>query len=373
MPVLELTIDAGNRIEARRSDGAEQTAEFRLEPIKRRMIELFEDWLADGWSRGSPRITRRRELEVLGTLLYDAAFAGPISAFFEESIRQLGASRADPLRVQLSFSGDAETLTALPWEFLYRPDTAATRGYFLATEPGIVLARTLPLQQALSDLRPEDPPLRVLAAAAKPPELGPIREEPTLDAIGALTDAIDANVKLLDEPTVDHFLDAVESHHPHVLHLLAHGRYDRDNGDGQIALLAPDASKAAWVRDQQFADSFGQAGWTPRVVVLHACEGATTGPGAAFAGVAPRLMRAGVQAVVAMQYPISNEAANAFNSSFYSEIGKASPVDSAVQRSRWRVTVSLPASQGSGEFGIPVLFMRSRSAVLAPRKEVAGV
>src|SRR3954447_23289312 len=118
MPVLELTIDAGNRIEARRSDGAEQTAEFRLEPIKRRMIELFEDWLADGWSRGSPRITRRRELEVLGTLLYDAAFAGPISAFFEESIRQLGASRADPLRVQLSFSGDAETLTALPWEFL---------------------------------------------------------------------------------------------------------------------------------------------------------------------------------------------------------------------------------------------------------------
>jgi hypothetical protein len=362
---LAIAVQGGGQVQLSLSNGSQSSTEqLPREPVHQRMIELFQDWLSQGWEEPERRkITRRRELEVLGALLHAELLPGPLAAFLEQAVTSTRASRDNRLRVELSFRDGAEQLAAWPWEYLYRPDTAVARGYFLSTEPTLVLSRFMPLGTPIQSLAPPDPPLRVLATAAKPADEGRVREAPTLEAITGLGAHLDVRVEVLENPTVERFLTAVEDLRPHVIHLIAHGAYDRDFGEGQIALVAEDGN-AAWIPDHQFADLFEQVGAIPRMLLLHACEGGTVDFGATFAGLAPRLIRAGVQAVVAMQYPVTNAAANAFSVAFYEELAKARPVDAAVQAGRWRMTLTRPESMDTGEFGIPVLYLRAASAVI---------
>jgi hypothetical protein len=363
---LAITVQGQGRVRLAASDGRQSDASsVRLDPIHRRMIALFQDWLSEGWSAPERRkITRRRELEVLGSLLYEELLPGSLGAFLEDVVASSRADRDNRLRLELSFVDGAEELARLPWEYLYRPDTEVSRGYFLAIEPALALSRYMPLNAAVGALAPEDPPLRVLATASKPTDEGPVREAPTLEAINALTERLDVDVHVLESPTVTRFLEAVEDRRPHILHLIAHGGFDPDEGEGEIALL-DESGAAAWIPDHTFAEYFGQVGATPRVVVLHACEGGSVDFEASFAGLAPKLIRAGVQAVLAMQYPVTNAAANAFSTAFYGEIAKGRPVDAAVQAGRWRMTLDRPKSTDTGEFGVPVLYLRSTDAVVA--------
>ena len=363
---LSVTVQGDRRVRLACSDGRQSSTEsVRLHPVHQRMVALFDDWLSEGWADPKRRkITRRRELEVLGMLLYEELLPGSLGAFLEDLVADHGVDRDNRLRVELSFLDGAEALARLPWEYLYRPDTEVTRGYFLATEPKLALARYLPLNAPEEPLAPADRPVRVLATASKPADEGRVREAPTLEAIAELPQRLDVDVRVLERPTVRSFLEAVEDYRPHVLHLIAHGGFDRDAGEGQIALLEDDGD-AAWIPDHRFADFFGQVGVIPRVIVLHACEGGTVELGGAFAGLAPKLMRAGAQAVVAMQYPVTNAAANAFSIAFYGELALGRPVDAAVQAGRWRMTLERPESFDTGEFGVPVLYLRTTDAVVA--------
>jgi hypothetical protein len=361
---LSITVQGEGRVRLEATDGRQSdTQSVHPDPLRRRMIGLFQDWLSDGWADPQRRkITRRRELEVLGSLLYAELLPGTLGAFLEESLRGR-AGAGDRLRVELSFLDGAEQLARLPWEYLYRPDTEVTSGYFLATDPKLALSRYMPLGVAVGALAPDDPPVRVLATAAKPSNEGPVREAPTLEAIAGLGDRLDVEARVLEDPTVAHLLDELEGFRPHVLHLIAHGDFDPDEHEGEIALVN-DAGEAEWIPDHVFAEYFVQV-HTPRVVVLHACEGGSVDFEASFAGLAPKLIRNGVQAVIAMQFPVTNRAANAFSVAFYDEVAKGMPIDAAVQRGRWRMTLDRRESMDTGEFGVPVLYLRSTHAVVA--------
>jgi hypothetical protein len=361
-----ISVSGAGRVQLTLDDGRQSQSEsLRLERVHQRMIALFRDWLSEGWADPARRkITRRRELEVLGMLLYDELLPGPLSWFLEEAVTSRAATRDDRLRVALSFLEGAEGLAALPWEYLYRPDTEVARGYFLAVEPTMALCRFIPLGSPVRALTPDDPPLRVLATASKPRDEGRVREAPTLEAVNRLGDHIDAEIEVLEQPTVARFLEAIERLQPHVVHLIAHASYDDDAKQGEIALV-DDNGDARWVPDYQFADFFGQVGSTPRVMLLHACEGGTVDFGASFAGLAPKLARANVQAVVAMQFPVTNAAANAFSIAFYEGLAAGRAVDAAVQAGRWKMTLDRPKSLDTGEFGIPVLYLRATDAVVA--------
>ena len=93
----------------------------------------------------------------------------------------------------------------------------------------------------------------------------------------------------------------------------------------------------------------------PRVVVLHACEGATADFALSYAGLAPQLVRAGVRAVVAMQYPVTNATAIAFSTAFCKQLARRRPLDEAVQECRWLI-----GGQGGDLdprlLGVPVLY-----------------
>jgi CHAT domain-containing protein len=201
-----------------------------------------------------------------------------------------------------------------------------------------------------------------------------VAAEPIVDAVNDLADRLDVRVRVLDEPLVPALLAELRRQRPHILHVAGHGEFDDATGLARLALLEVDGT-ARWVTEGGLADLLVQADAVPRLVVLHACEGATVSDRASFAGMAPRLVAAGVAGVVAMQYAVTNNAAIAFTSAFYEELAAGCPADVAVQRGRWAISGALSADENARLLGIPVLYLHSRDRLLPPAgqgQEVAG-
>ncbi len=357
-PELTVTVLDERTVLAQR-DGGEARGSLRLSARDRSVIDLFADWLRHG------KIDRRKDLEVFGSLLYETIFHGEVGNFFEQSLGSLSSS--ERLRVQLSFAGGVAELARLPWEYLHRPDTETRPGLFLATAVNLVLSRYLPLQAARPRaLQPEDSPLRVLIVVSKPTDLGPVLDAVVVETIQNLQSRFPVKVHLLEKPTLDRLLEKLGEHAPHVLHFIGHARFDPAKDQGAIALLGPDETSAAWYPDQVFAESFAQARAMPRVFFLQACEGAAIDLSANFAGLAPKLIRAGAQALVGMQYPVTNEVAIVFSRAFYGELLRGQPLDHAAQAARWRLVASGTGGYDNPAFGAPVLYMRARDGMIQP-------
>jgi len=351
---LRLVVQDDRTVRAVFQDGAETSGELKLDNLHRDLIGLFVDWL------NQEKITSRRELEVFGTLLYKMLFSGEVGRFLEQKLFE--AQRANQrLRIQLTFAEKAADLASIPWEYLYEPEY-----YFLATNVNLVLSRYIPLATGRQNLAPGESPLRILLVVSKPLDLGPVVSDGVIEPIQKLEEAYPIKIDLLNKPTIDNFLSKVEETKPHVMHFIGHGQFNKAEGKGEIALLDVDERSARWVKDDEFPGFFAHMHSIPRLVFLHLCEGGAIDFRAGYAGLAPQLVLAEVQAVVAMQYPISNDAAIIFSRAFYRELAKGEPVDIAVQNARWRITTSIQNAYDNRVFGTPVLYMRSRDGIIQP-------
>ncbi len=333
---LTFIIQDASTVLARRQDGAESRGTFVLNSLDFRTIGVFEDWL----NRGN--ITRRLELEVFGTLLYRVLFSDQIGHFFEQSLDKARKAK-QRLRVQLGYTEEAADLANLPWEYLYYPGIKARAGFFLATNVDLVFSRYVQLQ-GYQALEPAQSPLRILIVVSNPEyrDLPPVGAAQIIEAIQTVAESYPIQINILDKPTIDGFLDKLQETQPHVLHFIGHGLYSRDKREAEIALLDKDEKSVRWVRDDVFVHFFTSIRTLPRLVFLHCCESATTSDTytAGFTNLALQLVRVGVQAVVAMRYPIPNNAAIVFSRAFYRALAKGESIDVAVQEGRWRITNS---------------------------------
>jgi hypothetical protein len=75
-----------------------------------------------------------------------------------------------------------------------------------------------------------------------------------------------------------------------------------------------------------------------------------------YAGISAALVMAGVPAVVAMQFPISDRAAIEFTNCLYPRLAQGYPLDSAIAEARKAIRI---ADRKSLEWATPVLFMRT--------------
>jgi hypothetical protein len=352
-----ITLQDNKKVSARR-DNADDVTEFvRLDKLDLKLIDIFEKWL------GHAKISDLEELQAFGALLYRALFAGQIERLFEQALSDL-KTEGQRLRVQLSFREEAIHLASLPWEFLYSPDTDSHQGFFMATHRDLVLSRYMPYEKDRpQSLVPAESPLRILIAVSQPTDAAPVTTEPVIEAIQALGKSQPVQVEILTKSTVREFLLKIKNVRPHVLHFIGHGKFDKPSGSGAIGLLNPDET-VRWIPDREFTDYFQQMGSTPRLVVLHTCAGGTVDFEGNFGGMAPQLMRANIPAVVAMRYPITNRAAISFSRAFYQQLSEFKPVDNAVQVARWQMTIDDPNCYNTGDFGTPVLYMRSREGVI---------
>jgi len=295
--------------------------------------------------------------------LFDSLFIGATKTLFDQSLGMVSGDDSRGLRIKLQIDptdSDVAALASLPWELLYREDT---RDY-------LNLSRNTPLVRYLNVQRPFAPqafelPLRILVVMSSPEGVAPLnleQERQLIEQSWARQSGVE--VDFLERPaTTQRLSNKLAEKDYHVLHYMGHGDFDRTTGHG-VLLLEDENSQPLALDGQTLGGVILQDVKSLRLVFLNACDTAkaTKLEGQdPFAGVATAMIMAGIPAVVAMQFPITDKAAVSFAGTFYPRIVSGYPVDAAVAEGRKAIKLADPSTM---EWATPVLFMRSPDGVL---------
>ncbi len=291
----------------------------------------------------------------LGEALFRAVFTKTIEREYRLRLEQ-ALERDEGLRIRLCLI-DVPELDALPWETLYDPG----RGQFLASMREISIVR-----YQKSDRRPESRriklPLRMLAILASPQgkaRLSVKKEWKRIKAELAWLRLIGfVRLKRLKSASVGGLLEYLEKKTCHVLHFGGHGTFDVRNGEGRIVLETPNGG-AESLDEQRLATALQRNGQV-RLVVLNACHGARAAPDNIHSGLARRLVRLGVPAVIAMRSSIGDPPAVLFATRFYRHLVSGRSIEDAVAAARSDLFLRCPGTSWS----MPVLTLGSTDPAL---------
>jgi nucleoid-associated protein YgaU len=287
----------------------------------------------------------------VGETLYKSLFTPQIQTHLQGSLRSVDPQRREGLRFLINTT-DAPDLARLPWEFLYDPEQED----FLFSDRMKPVIRWLDVDQPPPKLVIE-PPLRLLMAIASPqdrPELSVGAELAHLDE--ALRDLVDqgrVTTVRLEHATLEKLDDALLTHKPHMLHFIGHG--DFAGNDGVIFLEGEKQSTADPITGRRLAVLLRNHLGSLRFVFLNSCLGAAVSRRDPFGGVAQNLIRRGIPAVIAMQFPIPDHVAVSLARHFYRYLAAGLPVDTALTSAR----AFLFARGYPVEWGAPALHMRT--------------
>jgi hypothetical protein len=273
-------------------------------------------------------------------------------------------------RVRLRIDATAPELHAIPWELLREPGDGGASLTMAAAE-------ATPFSRYLAGTwQPGAPilqrPIRMLVVIANPQNLAefnlePVDVEAERAALQEVTEGLDAELVCLPEPCTLPALETELRKGYHILHFVGHGSYSERRGEAALYMadeenqvaLAKDDDDLADMLARQLADTQVGRDDKLRLVYLSSCETATRSPAEAFRGLAPRLVAAGVPAVLAMQDLVRVASARQFGRAFYRRLLQDGRVDIASNEARSALlTADLPGA------AIPVLFMRLRDGRL---------
>jgi hypothetical protein len=297
--------------------------------------------------------------------------------------RFLDRSRAmlDPgkgLRIRLRL--DSYALADLPWEYLYipRPDTPTDqRGPegFLVLDRRVSLVRYELMSQVAESLDPVDAgPLRLVALLANPRD----PNYPALDLeaerrniLRAMSKVPGIEVEFFPGGRVIDLEEAVMTG-AHILHYAGHGDFvgemgaelGTQAGKGALVLVGEDGTAELFPVEKLAQNLVGR---NIRLAVFGACETARRDQLNAWTGVAPALTRAGIPAVVAMQYTVRDANAIAFSRRFYRALASGETIDAAVTDGR--LAIFNRSDLDERDWGVPVLYLRTPGGVLFPAGE----
>ena len=299
-----------------------------------------------------------------GRKLFNALFQGEGRDVLSRTEAQ-AVSRGDTgvrirLVMDLKDAGMAE-VASLPWELMCREDDFP-----------IVVSTSSPFVRAVDTPKPavRQPiagPIRILALKSNPEGTQKLDLQKEVDALTALWAKMDGVEVDFIRPVEAEIRDKLASADYHVVHYMGHGGFDAQGGSGRLLLENADGTLRR-VEAGEFA------GWLIneplRLVFLNACETARTtalSDNPPFAGVATALIRAGVLAVVGMQFTVTDWAAIAFAETFYKRLVQGYPVDAAVAEGRNVLYSTKPVT-----WATPVLYMRSPDGNLFARAATIG-
>lgn len=288
------------------------------------------------------------EICQFGQNLFSALFQDAVGQLWE---RSLGLTAAQDQGLRLRLRIDAPELQQIPWEFLYDPQ----RRIYLSADPTTPLVRFLSLPVPVEVLRTRAP-LRILVASATPgdyPSLGVEAEQSLIQtSLAPLMGKGHVEIEIMPHATVSRLSQKVRDGY-HALHFLGHGQLDEETGEG-VLVLEDEWGGPAPLSGAQLGEIL--RGTDVCLVWLNACETARSTRDSLL-GVAPQLVASGLPAVLANQFPIADEAAQAMAREFYAAVADNFPVDAALAEARKIVRTA----QGDALFGWgpPVLFMRS--------------
>jgi tetratricopeptide (TPR) repeat protein len=325
------------------SPAGEARHEFTL-PFSKNELPALKTWRVDAtWP--FPQLSPQE----VGERLYQAIFGGAVG---EALRRSQDAARRDQqiLHIRLRLDGAPE-LATLPWELLYETQ----RGSFLALSEHTPLVRylSLPIPAYPIDV---PPPLHLLVATASPADMPALDVEAEWGAIqkglDPLVDRGLIQVEHLPQASWEGIQQRLRKGDVHILHFVGHGAFDEEAGEGGLVLVGEN-EQPTWVEAARFGALIADHR-TLRLVILNACQGATSTAGNILAGVAQTLVRQGIPAVVAMQHPLADKHGVAFAREFYAAIADGRPVDAALSEGRKAIYQT-----DSVAWATPVLFMRT--------------
>lgn len=366
---IELEIGAGSKPDQylvrvlRSAAGGEPTGTLMLDvnDLMRRRELLEATVLASAVSRRSVP-EAEQPVRGFGLELFNALFNGPVYGIYRAS---LGAAQQDGKRLRVVLRLTAPELAALPWEMLFDPEA---RTYLCRQEP---LVRHVPAPYT-PDPMDIHGPLRILALVASPAGLPPLNVEGEQAHLAeALAEPIRRGLIELvwtPEATWASVHARLLSGEWHVLHYIGHGGYDAATDQGVLSLVGRNG-RVDSVEADRLADLLGEAQPAPRLVVLNSCSTAKAGTSDLFSSTAAALAKSGINAVTAMQFAISDEAAIAFARGFYTAIAHGRGVDEAARSGR----ISILGAPRSLEWVTPVLYLRGQVTRLFALRPSAAV
>lgn len=313
-----------------------------------------------------PLSAQEKVLREFGEVVFDNVFrqAEPVALQYVRSMAAVDAQRPDGriggLRVKLRI--DSPELAQLPWEYLYN------RG----EDQWVGLQYRSPIVRFLDTGTPEREVtvhgrLNVLGMIAAPggdwAPLDSDAERRKIDeALGKLYGEGKVNFCWVPGQTAEDLVDMMAKGPWHVFHFIGHGGVWQSDGSGEevegFVVLLDDLGQPQEIAAGDLKEYLQGPYGPPRLVVLNCCEGAREGV-AGFTSPAAALVKSGVPAVIAMQFPISDEAAVKFAEAFYRDLVDNAPIEAALTHARKKIQV-----KSRVEWGIPVLYTRSRSGRL---------
>ena len=244
---------------------------------------------------------------------------------------------------------------------IHPPEIAALPWEIMCDEDGIPVATSTPVMRYLSypDVPKPltvQPPLRVLVSIASPRDQAPLssakEKERITSALAPLVTRGLVHLSISEQATGIGLLHDLRRG-VHIWHFIGHGLFNAFAANGSLAFENEsgdtdliDAKRLRILLEEN----------SVRLAVLNACE---TGRFSLdpLLGIAPALVRAGIPAVVAMQFAFPDTSAVEFSSMFYRALADGYPVDACVSEGRKAVIARLGLSQP--DWAIPVLYMRS--------------
>ncbi len=109
----------------------------------------------------------------------------------------------------------------------------------------------------------------------------------------------------------------------HIFHFVGHGGFDETRREGMV-LFSDKAGNPREITASQLAQLLRDHR-SLRLAVFNSCEGARADKQDIFSSTATTLVRAGIPAVLAMQYEITDAAAMQFAESFYETLAEGAP------------------------------------------------
>jgi len=277
-----------------------------------------------------------------------------------ESMAKVGNRPGRGLRVRLDLD---PSLIDLPWEYLYRPDRADAEGTsgFLLMDPALSLVRM---------------------AASKRVTIQPIEGRQQLNFIGTLWensvdlwtvrdefDRLRSALKpvskfLLPEFSIASDADAFDKQIEDgnaILHYAGHCDFYRD-GTAFLVREVPTSGNLKLAQTTPLTELTRTLQRTDtRLVVLSACN-------SGYWPVVAPLLKAGVPAVIGVNGGVASTSTIEFGTRLYESLALGLSLDEAVGRARLGV-MEWGAKQGLFDWGLYMVYLQSRDAVLLPRPD----
>ena len=290
-----------------------------------------------------------------------------VQAFGKNLFKSLASELVQPILgglpktpMSLSLLSNRADVQAIPWEYLQEPGQAfgpSVHRAIVRVVPtvGVPTFKPVSLQEKV----------RVLFVSADPIDQGPVSWPDVKDAIERRFSAT--------LPPDRFVLDVIEgaspkalAHHvqnapPYdIVHFSCHG--DVANGEGRLILLDLKTRKSSPLTTTQLCNLLEGRGI--RLVVLSACETAAGDFASDFSVMADGLVRCGIPAVVANQFPVDDGSVAKFVGALYQELLQSGDIDLAVSEGRVALAVEL---ESVIDWGIPTLYRHVNSSqVLTP-------